>query len=129
MTDVNIAVRMLEDAVDGLFDRAYVITADVDIVPAIHAVLRRAPDSQVVALLPPQSVVAEEFAILERSFPRRSVARHLNLDKLKRFPDDLPRRWGMILPEHWLEHAGKRPLHPRSSNGPARRVRWFEESV
>lgn len=43
MTDVNIAIRLLEDAIDGLFNRAYVVSADVDLVPAIHAALRRAP--------------------------------------------------------------------------------------
>ncbi len=93
MTDVNIAIRLLEDAIDGLFDRAYVVSADVDLVPAIHAALRRAPDSQVVALLPPESIMAGEYAELERGYPGRSVAQHLDLGRLQRFPDDLPRRW------------------------------------
>jgi uncharacterized LabA/DUF88 family protein len=130
MTDVNIAIRMLEDAVDGLFDRAYLMTADVDLVPAIDAVLRRARDSQVIALLPPESVVAEEFANLERAWPRRAVARHLNLDKLRRFPDDLPLRWGMRLPEHWREHAGRRPLsnHRTRRAGPFGGRGWKESA-
>src|SRR5580692_2366571 len=42
MTDVNIAVRLLEDAVDSLFDRAYLVSSDIDLVPAVHAALRRA---------------------------------------------------------------------------------------
>jgi len=93
MTDVNIAVHLLEDAVDRLFDRAYLVSGDVDLAPAVHAVLRRAPESQVVVLLPPESVMPDEFAKLERTFPRRSIARHLDLDRLQRFPDDLPRQW------------------------------------
>jgi hypothetical protein len=34
MTDVKIAVRLLEDAVDSLFDRAYLVSSDVDLGPA-----------------------------------------------------------------------------------------------
>ena len=94
MTDVNIAVRLVEDAVDNVFDRAYVVSADVDLLAAIHAVLRRAPKSKLVVLIPPESVVSEEFANLERDYPGRAVARHLDLGKLRRFPDDLPGRGG-----------------------------------
>lgn len=133
MTDVNIAVHLLEDAIDNLFDRAYLVSADVDLVPAIHAVLRRAPESQVVVLLPPEAVVAAEFANLERAYPRRAIARHLDLNKLRRFPDELPRQWGMRLPAHWAENAGRRPARPEPGTGPARQlgrsVPWFEESI
>jgi hypothetical protein len=132
MTDVNIAVRMLEDAIDGLFDRAYLVSADVDLLPAIKAVLRRAPSSQVIVLLPPGAVMAGEFAELNKTYPRRAIALYLDLGKLRRFPDELPHRWGMRLPPHWREGAGKRPLAPESeadSCRPGHPVPWFEESV
>ena len=60
MTDVNIGVQLVEDAIDGAFDRAYLVTADVDLVPAVHAALRRAPKSQVIVLLP--FIQAHSFA-------------------------------------------------------------------
>jgi len=131
MTDVNIGVRLVEDAIDGAFDRAYLVTADIDLVPAVHAALRRAPESQVIVLLPPESVMAEEFAALEQKYPERAIARHLELSKLRRFPDDLPRRWGMMLPIHWRADAGRRPAKPtdqvvRDLGVPAP---WYEEST
>jgi len=130
MTDVNIAIRLLEDAIDGLFDRAYVVSADVDLIPAIHAALRRAPNARVIALLPPDSVMADAYAKLGPAYPGRSEAKHLDLDKLRRFSDDLPLRWGMRLPEHWREHADKRPLQRESGRKPVRRpALWYEESA
>ena len=128
MTDVNIAVRLVEDAVDNVFDRAYVVSADVDLLAAIHAVLRRAPKSKLVVLIPPESVVSEEFANLERDYPGRAVARHLDLGKLRRFPDDLPGRWGEKLPPHWRKDSGKRPADPdtRLVSPPGRHVPWYE---
>jgi len=137
MTDVNIALRMFEDAIDGLFDRAYLVSADVDLIPAIDAVMRRAPDVQVVVLIPPEpeTGMAEDFANLEQTYPGRSVARYLDLRKMKRFPDDLPRRWNMKLPTHWREDAGARPPNPGHESAlPAKSTRaggpmpWYEES-
>lgn len=40
-TDVSIAVTMLGDAVDGLFDTAFLLSADADLVPAVEAVRQR----------------------------------------------------------------------------------------
>jgi uncharacterized LabA/DUF88 family protein len=112
MTDVNIAVRLLEDAVDSLFDHAYLVSSDIDLVPAVHAALRRAPESQIRVLLPPGAVKAEEFSNLERLYPDRSSTEYLDLSRIRRFPDDLPRRWNRRLPAHWREDAGARPDHP-----------------
>jgi hypothetical protein len=132
MTDVNIAVRLLEDAVDAAFDRAYVVSADVDLIPAVHAALRRAPRAQVVVLIPPEAIVAEEFGNLSQEYPGRSEARFLDLHRMKRFPDDLPWRWGMRLPVHWRENAGKRPARPDAETNlgqSGRLTPWFEEST
>lgn len=132
MTDVNIAVRLVGDTVDDLFDRAYLVSADVDLLPAVDAVMRRSRHAQVVVLLPPETEMAEEFTKLEVAYPGRSIARYLDLKKMRRFPDDLPSRWGMALPAHWRENAGRRPAKPdlvtaaRSSGRP---TPWFEESI
>jgi hypothetical protein len=132
MTDVKIAVRLLEDAFDSLFDRAYLVSADVDLVPAVRAALDRAPKSQVFVLLPPGAVKDEEFENLERHYPGRSKSEYLDLNKMHRFPDDLPRRWNRRLPEHWRKDAGKRPDQPERDINlphPKRVPSWATEST
>lgn len=121
MTDVNIAVRLLLDAMDDKFDRAYVVSGDVDLVPAIDAVMSRFRKVKVFVLVPPETSIAEDLAKLQQAYPGRSWARSLDVSDMRRFPDDLPRRWGMQLPEHWREGAGERPTRPgqySSSRGP-----------
>jgi hypothetical protein len=132
MTDVKIALRLLEDAVDGLFDRAYLVSSDVDLVPAVWAALRRAPKSQIYILLPPETVMVEEFANLKSDYPGRARSEYLDLGKMRRFPDDLPLRWNKRLPEHWRQDAGKRPDRPEEQVDRPREKRiasWAEESL
>ena len=45
-TDVNMAVRLLEDAFDDRFDLAIVVSADSDLVAPIEAVRRRFSDNR-----------------------------------------------------------------------------------
>jgi hypothetical protein len=50
---------------------------------------------------------------------------------MRRFPDDLPHRWGMRLPPHWRQGTGKRPVTPERETDlgrPGRPRPWFEES-
>ena len=54
MTDVNIAVQLLLDAVDDEFDTAVVVTGDSDLTPPIDAVLKRFPNKRVIATFPPK---------------------------------------------------------------------------
>lgn len=53
-TDVNIAVRLLEDAYDDLFDVALVISGDSDLAPPIESVRRRFLKKRVVVAFPPK---------------------------------------------------------------------------
>jgi NYN domain len=132
MTDVKIAVRLVEDAIDHAFDRAYIVSGDVDLLPAIQAALRRNGQCQIVLLWPPETIAAEELPALEKDYPGRAVARPLDPRKLRRFPDDLPTRWGMSLPAHWKQSAGRRPVAldaQRISASSRQRLEWFEESV
>ena len=136
MTDVNIALRLFEDAMDHKFDRAYIVSADVDLIPAVHCVMRRVPDVQVAVLLPPETEMADDLASLERDYPGRSMARFLDLNRMVRFPDDLPKKWNMRLPTHWRAGAGARPPHPgEEMSASTRQVRaraavpWYEESI
>ena len=53
-TDVNIAVRLLDDAYDDRFDTAIVISGDSDLVPPIESVRARHPRRRIVVAFPPK---------------------------------------------------------------------------
>ena len=53
MTDVNIACRMLTDAMDGSFDVALVMSGDSDLVPPVRVIRSRWPSKRVIAVFPP----------------------------------------------------------------------------
>ena len=52
-SDVNIAIYLLNEAHLDNFDKAFVITADSDLVPAIQMVLDYFPEKEIVVLTPP----------------------------------------------------------------------------
>lgn len=52
-TDVNIAVAMLEDGVNEMFDVAVILSADSDLCPAVRALARLRPQKRVIAVFPP----------------------------------------------------------------------------
>jgi uncharacterized LabA/DUF88 family protein len=52
-TDVRMALKMLEDAIDDVFDRAYVISADSDLVPVVQTIRRRRPQKGILIVTPP----------------------------------------------------------------------------
>lgn len=52
-TDVHFSLTLLEDAIDDVFDRAIIISADSDHVPAIRRVRARLPTKQIFAATPP----------------------------------------------------------------------------
>lgn len=53
MTDVNIAVAMLQDAFEDAFDAALVVSADSDLTAPVKAVRSRHPQKRVVIACPP----------------------------------------------------------------------------
>lgn len=52
-TDVNIACRLLTDAMDSRFDVALLVSADSDLVPPVEIVKSRWPQKKVIAIFPP----------------------------------------------------------------------------
>jgi hypothetical protein len=52
-TDVHFSLTFLEDAIDNVFDRAIIISADSDHVPAVRRVRARLPGKQIFAATPP----------------------------------------------------------------------------
>jgi len=53
-TDVHFSLTFLEDAIDDVFDRAIIISADSDHVPAVRRVRARFPGKQVFVATPPE---------------------------------------------------------------------------
>jgi uncharacterized LabA/DUF88 family protein len=68
-TDVSLAVSLLEDGVNGLYDTALIISADSDMTPAVRALKRLAPGVRVVAALPPNRNSAGLTAVCDAAFP------------------------------------------------------------
>ena len=53
-TDVNIAVALVEDAVQDRYDTALLISADSDLCPAIRSMKRLCPEKRIVVAFPPR---------------------------------------------------------------------------
>lgn len=53
MTDVNIAVNMLTDAMDDVYDTAILISGDSDLVPPIRTIHSKFPSKRVMVAFPP----------------------------------------------------------------------------
>lgn len=51
-TDVNIAIKLFETAIDNSWDKACIVSADSDLIPAIEAVKRRFPVKEVGVITP-----------------------------------------------------------------------------
>jgi len=57
-TDVHIAARIVVDACEDRFDRAILITADSDLVPALGIVKNRYPNKELFVAAPPKRLTA-----------------------------------------------------------------------
>ena len=53
-TDVHLSLTFLEDAIDDVFDRALLISADGDHVPAVRRIRNRIPGKQIFLATPPR---------------------------------------------------------------------------
>lgn len=51
-TDVNIALKLLGDAFDNLYDKALIISADSDLLPVIQTVHKYFPDKEIGVMFP-----------------------------------------------------------------------------
>ena len=67
MTDVNIAVALLNDAQDNLFDVAVIISADSDLAGPITAIRSRYPGKPVIVAFPPKRASKELRSIATAS--------------------------------------------------------------
>lgn len=98
-TDVNIAVRLLDDAYDDLFDTALVISGDSDLAPPIESVRHRHSAKTVVVAFPPKRRSGELRRVAHAAFHiGRGVIRS------SRLPDPVVQANGVALhaPQGWL---------------------------
>lgn len=100
MTDVNIAVELLSDAFRDIYDAAYLISADSDLVPIIAAMRSLFPQKRIIVAFPPERYSRDlankaRFSLI---IGRRTIAKSL-------FPPEILKADGFVLkcPELWKE--------------------------
>ncbi len=99
MTDVNIAVEMMSDAYQDLFDIALLISADSDLSAPLRAIKDLFPNKRVVVAFPPQrhSVQLQHLAHAYLQIGRASIAKSV-------FPEKVQKADGFTLtrPPEWI---------------------------
>ncbi|MCL5269980.1 MAG: NYN domain-containing protein [bacterium] len=100
MTDVNIAVQMLQDAQNDLFDTAFLVSADSDLFGPVQAIRRGYLTKRVVVAFPP----ARRSARLKSIAHAHLVIGRAQLTK-SQFPDQVRKLDGFVLerPEQWKQ--------------------------
>lgn len=92
MSDVNIAVQLVQDAYEGVFDVAFLISADSDLTGPVRTVQERFPDKDVRAAFPPKRRSWDLTATADVAFPiGRAKIRDSQL------PDQVTRADGYVL--------------------------------
>ena len=98
MTDVNIAVDLMQDAFQDRFDTALLISADSDLVGPVLAVQRLFPSKRVIVACPPNRYSANLCNAASASFKigRASISKSL-------LPETIPTASGFVLtqPQSW----------------------------
>lgn len=98
MTDVYIAVEILTDAFQDLYDTALLISADSDLTPPLTAMKRLFPGKRIIVAFPPNRASQELKTVASGYFTigRRTIAKSL-------FPLEVKKASGFVLkcPERW----------------------------
>ena len=102
MTDVNIAVAMMEDAFQANFDLALLISGDSDLTPPVAAVRRIFPEKAVIVGFPPRRKSFELEVAASDSF----VIAKKKLQN-SQLPDQMTKPDGFTLkrPIRWTQHG------------------------
>jgi uncharacterized LabA/DUF88 family protein len=96
-SDVNIALKVLGDAVDDLYDKAVIISADSDLLPVIKSVQKHSPEKEIGIMFP---IGYNSFELRQNAAFLRKMREKL-LRECK-FPDEV--KVGSIIikkPESW----------------------------
>ena len=92
MTDVNIAVELLGDAQDNVFDTAIIVSADSDLAGPVRAVGERYPNKRVIVAFPPKRA-SKELRKVASGF--RTIGR--NVFKKSQLPNSITKPDGYVL--------------------------------
>ena len=117
-TDVNIAVRLLEDAYDDLFDTAILISGDSDLVPPIQSIRTRFPDKRSIVASPPKRATKEL-----RQAADSAITLWESTIRVNRLPNPVVTSTGVELwaPEGWLPNSPISPMGSRHRPAPMTR--------
>jgi uncharacterized LabA/DUF88 family protein len=118
-TDTNIAVHMVLDAAMNRYDEAFLVTADMDLLPAVEAGtnpnLFRKP-KPVTVLFPPHADTSNEFlAGLDSLGPAWVRPIEMKVANIVRFPVELAAKLGYQFPAHWALGSSGPPVSPPRS--------------
>lgn len=98
MTDVNIAIEMLSDTFEDLYDTALLISADSDLSGAIKKIKKLFPNKRIVVAFPPDrfSFTLKQLANASFIIGRKKLADSV-------FPNKVIKETGFILkkPDKW----------------------------
>jgi hypothetical protein len=67
-TDVSIGIAMLNDAYKGIYEKAYLVTRDSDLLPAIKMICAEFPAKRIVAVAPPTQPVRKKGKLAQNRF-------------------------------------------------------------
>lgn len=84
-TDVNIAVHMVADGYDDIYDVCYLISADTDLVPPLQMIKRNLPAKTIVAVSPPNRPHGQHI----RSIAHRALKLNSRQIERCRLPDEI----------------------------------------
>lgn len=96
-TDVRIACKLLELAVQDVFDTCLLLSADSDLVPAIETLKVLCPEKQVILVTPPSKAKFDKLKRLSAGH----IAVGVNTLKQFQFPDEIDTGNGYALRNPW----------------------------
>ena len=98
MTDVNIAIEMALDAVNGNYDIAYLISGDSDLTPVVEKIKANFPEKKIIVCFPPNrhSKNLMNVCHAHRVIFRKTLS-------TSQFPEQLQNKSGFNIsrPERW----------------------------
>jgi hypothetical protein len=83
-TDVSIGIAMLNDAYKGIYEKAYLVTRDSDLLPAIKMICAEFPAKRIVAVAPP--MMGHSNDLIAACQEKRKIS-----------PEQV---WSCLLPQH-----------------------------
>lgn len=101
-TDVNIGIFMLDDAYQGLYEHAILVSGDSDLVPAVNMIRTRFPNKQVTVYVPSRNPV-RGAAVELRAAATKNRDLPLNLLPKAQFPGSVADGSGgqIVKPRSW----------------------------